>query len=324
MSTQGTSMILQDTSNAAGKFLFVLPDFNDSTKFTVQTADMNGKKLQYHIMPDPFNFPSPKTPASDKKRFQSQQIQLINTIKQNHLDSVMKFGEGWLTPVTVKTSKAINDNDKKPKNVITQQMLLNGGANDVGFAVLANGRFHLINGYLMEGGPTNQNGVSANDEPLIVVDGQVISTSSDGITGSPVLSYLKTLNASDIDYIKILSGFEASMYGVRGGHGVIEIHSAKSFTNSSSNSEVKDFSLQGFQTPMAFPMPDYTKKQVKNSKAPDLRTTIYWNGNIITDSTGKASLNFFTADSTTTYLITVTGITANGLKIFKTATISRK
>jgi hypothetical protein len=322
MSTQGTTMILQDTSNAAGKFSFSLPEFNDSTRFTLQTADMNGRKQQYHITPDPFNFPSLKTPASAKKRFQPQQMQLVNAIRQNHLDSIIKFGEGWLSPVTVKTSKSEKDN-KQPKNIITQQMLLNGGANDVGLAVLANGKFHLINGYLMEGGPNNQNGVSANDEPLIVVDGQVISTSPDGITGSPVLSYLKTLNASDIDYIKILGGFEASMYGVRGGHGVIEIHSAKSYTNNSSNGEMKDFSLQGFQTPMAFPMPDYTKKQVKNSKTPDVRTTIYWNGNIITDSTGKASLNFFTADPATTYLITVTGVTANGFKIFKTSTISR-
>jgi hypothetical protein len=71
-------------------------------------------------------------------------------------------------------------------------------------------------------------------------------------------------------------------------------------------------------------MPDYNDNAIKNSDFSDLRTTIYWDGDIITNTDGKASLNFFTADKPTTYLMTITGITANGDKIYKRVTLSRK
>jgi uncharacterized protein YfaS (alpha-2-macroglobulin family) len=71
-------------------------------------------------------------------------------------------------------------------------------------------------------------------------------------------------------------------------------------------------------------MPDYNNKEIKNSKNHDLRTTIYWNGDIFTDKDGKASVNFFTADAPATYIVIVRGITANGDKIYKTATINRR
>jgi uncharacterized protein YfaS (alpha-2-macroglobulin family) len=44
----------------------------------------------------------------------------------------------------------------------------------------------------------------------------------------------------------------------------------------------------------------------------DLRTTIYWNPNIITDKKGNASFEFFNADTKGNYRIVVEGIDENG------------
>jgi len=156
------------------------------------------------------------------------------------------------------------------------------------------------------------------------MDGQEVSVSTDNIEKSPVLTFLKTVPAEQIDYIKVLSGNEAGIYGVRGGHGVIEIHTASKASNYALGNGLKMVYPKGFYAPQPFDMPNYSKKEIKNSKSPDLRTTIYWNGDIITDKDGKSSVNFFTADIPAAYVVTVTGISANGERIFKTTTLSRK
>jgi uncharacterized protein YfaS (alpha-2-macroglobulin family) len=45
---------------------------------------------------------------------------------------------------------------------------------------------------------------------------------------------------------------------------------------------------------------------------PDLRTTIYWNPNIITGNDGKTTFEFFNADGKGTYRVVIEGIDNNG------------
>ena len=49
-----------------------------------------------------------------------------------------------------------------------------------------------------------------------------------------------------------------------------------------------------------------------NQKMADLRSTIYWNPNIITDKDGKASFSYFNADGKGTYRVVIEGIDADG------------
>jgi len=79
-----------------------------------------------------------------------------------------------------------------------------------------------------------------------------------------------------------------------------------------------------YHTPPKFVMPDYSATAVKNSKIPDPRTTIFWNGKLLTDQDGKAQVKFFTADDNSIYTVTVTGVTQNGDYIYKRITINRK
>lgn len=73
---------------------------------------------------------------------------------------------------------------------------------------------------------------------------------------------------------------------------------------------------KGYFKQTDFSNPDYDKAEIKNSSYPDLRSTIYWNGNIVTDKQ-DTTLYFFTGDVKTNYTITVTGITSNGDVLFK-------
>ena len=160
-----------------------------------------------------------------------------------------------------------------------------------------------------------------SDEPIVVADGARIGTAGYG----SVLGFLKTLSTSDIDHIRILTGASASGYGLISGTGVIEIYTANNSTNQTNlPGALQTIYPKGFDVVPEFKMPDYSDKHIKNSKNDDSRTSVYWNGNIITDENGKANISFFTADTPATYIVTISGITANGDKIFKTVTISRK
>jgi hypothetical protein len=323
----GNTFILQDTTGARGDFHFDLPFYKDMSEFSIQTNNMTGRKEEYQVITDPFIFPRFKTPLALKEKFEEDRDEFLKTVKPKYIDPVIiEAGKNSLPPVTVTASEKKIKNAKVNddlSNVITQKELMEGGSNNVERAVLSNGKFHLLGGYLIAGGPNGMTGPSAADEPLIIMDGQQVTVGSDGITGSPVLSFLKELNPSDIGYIKILTPEQAGIYGLRGGHGVIEIHSTTTYENNISKEGIVNFYRKGFTVPSNFPMPDYDDRQTRKSKTPDVRTTIYWNGNIVTDKNGEASFTFYLADAPETYIVTVTGVTADGGKILKTTTIER-
>jgi len=77
----------------------------------------------------------------------------------------------------------------------------------------------------------------------------------------------------------------------------------------------------GYQSSRDFYSPVYETKEQKESPAPDLRTTIYWNPDVQTDDEGKAKISFYAPDVPTTYTITIEGITKDGLLIHKTGKI---
>lgn len=45
----------------------------------------------------------------------------------------------------------------------------------------------------------------------------------------------------------------------------------------------------------------------------DFRSTLYWNGNVVTDRTGKTVLSFYTSDEITSFRITAEGISTDGM-----------
>ena len=65
------------------------------------------------------------------------------------------------------------------------------------------------------------------------------------------------------------------------------------------------FPFQGIYQAREFYKPDYEND---NSKIPDNRTTIYWNPEIKTDSTGKAKVSFYNSDLKGEALIRISGV----------------
>ena len=118
---------------------------------------------------------------------------------------------------------------------------------------------------------------------------------------------------TSIDKIEILKGPEAAVFGSRGANGVVSVFTKR-------GGYVEDIQegvpgtvmekIKGFEPFREFYSPEYTDENVL-SEAPDYRTTLYWNPELIL-SNGEAEVSFFTCDNLSRYQIFVEGITNQG------------
>jgi hypothetical protein len=60
-----------------------------------------------------------------------------------------------------------------------------------------------------------------------------------------------------------------------------------------------------------FATPDYSKEAQPEVRT-DFRSTIYWNGNVQTDRTGKTTVSFYNSDEITSFRATVEGLSSDG------------
>ena len=81
----------------------------------------------------------------------------------------------------------------------------------------------------------------------------------------------------------------------------------------------KIYAPLGYQIPIEFYSPRYDTPEARNNTLPDLRSTIYWKPDAIVDFVGKTTLDFYTADSPSTYSVVVEGVTPEGKLIYTRA-----
>jgi hypothetical protein len=85
------------------------------------------------------------------------------------------------------------------------------------------------------------------------------------------------------------------------------------FFQLSEGSQLFDFDCP--QLPPAFEIPDYSSEEIKNSRKPDFRHTLYWNPFVEFKPDLPAIHSFYTSDLSGEFKITVEGITKDGKMI---------
>ncbi|WP_242203211.1 TonB-dependent receptor plug domain-containing protein [Aestuariivivens insulae] len=136
--------------------------------------------------------------------------------------------------------------------------------------------------YLYEGG----------GEPLFLIDG--ITVSKEDFITTPI---------SDIDFIDILKGSRAAIYGMRAGNGVVALYTltGREKIEEQNNLGVIKFYHSGFYKTKVF-------DQTKNNSS-----VLYWNPDIKLHQSNKAKISFNTVNKSATYKILLEGITSNGI-----------
>jgi len=139
------------------------------------------------------------------------------------------------------------------------------------------------------------------------------------IDGVPVYDLEKVLNinSSEIEKVDVLN----DRYFISGNvlDGILH------FVTKKGNMGVIDMDKSVFrqeyefmQRKNEFYSPDYSLDSLKDNHLPDFRNTLYWNPDLHTDISGKATVEFYSSDESAEYIINIEGITGDG----KTGTAS--
>jgi len=128
----------------------------------------------------------------------------------------------------------------------------------------------------------------------------------------------------DIASIEIVDGGAAALWGLHGSNGVIIFTTKRGdidynglieeyyHPGSTKPPGLKSYTFQGsYDLRKEFYSPNYDNPKTA-TQMPDLRSTIYWKPNIITDENGKASVDFFNADGTGSYRVIAEGVDGMG------------
>ncbi|MEO6497699.1 MAG: TonB-dependent receptor plug domain-containing protein, partial [Mucilaginibacter sp.] len=129
--------------------------------------------------------------------------------------------------------------------------------------------------------------------------------------------YLRDININDVATIEVLRTVgNTAIYGAQGSGGVIIITTKRGEPNYSYLSRpspgVISYSPKGYYVAREFYSPRYDDPKTNVTLA-DLRSTIYWNPNIITDKQGSASVDYFNAGGKGTYRVVIEGINNDGV-----------
>ncbi len=143
--------------------------------------------------------------------------------------------------------------------------------------------------------------INSSTEPLIMVDDIPVRLES-----------LHTIPVYDIESVTVWKGPDTAVFGARGTNGAIGFYTKKKTESSSPPAEkATDPSVSGYQIEQEFYSPKYAVQGPAQAK-PDRRVTLFWAPNILTDSSGKATVLFFNHDVETVIHGEIEGLGESG------------
>ncbi len=165
---------------------------------------------------------------------------------------------------------------------------------------------------------------------LIVKPDRITTTRSDlpvlfvidDITYEDFFDQLDMIDVSSIDNLFIMKDNTFMLGYYPNTSGAVVITTKKGFVQKNTRSPNIDQIIPlGYQQAAEFYSPKYETNDEIESPEPDLRTTIYWKPNVNFSQEGEAVIEFYTADGSSTYLVTGEGITGLGQMIHFTREI---
>jgi hypothetical protein len=319
-------LMLDTVTNATGRFVFDNLSYSENARFVLQARNAKGDK-EVDVEPDkPFSDPAVINaflPATDDKQ---AAVSFYAQGNQQYRNEQKKYGINehaqMLKEVTIKDKKITPLDNSKNLNgkgnadqVLTFETLETTGFPTLWGALIArtqNIHFdptnHMAYSQRGMGGPMI---VVVDGTPMLNSEYSAFASSTSSIRRGP----LDDLEVDDTESVEILLGAHyGAIYGQLGAAGLIIVTTkrAKPIKNYYKDAPgVVVYRGNGLYKAREFYSPQYDNPHT-NQKMTDLRSTIYWNPNIITDKDGKASFSYFNADGKGTYRVVIEGIDADG------------
>ncbi len=304
-STSGTTLTLDTITNMQGEFTFSDLVFEENTKFVIRAENSDGRKnveIEVNQIPPQL--------VTRNKNAPEIEININNTLlpyiknSTERLNELTKYG---LAKKSIQLAE-VKVTEKKP--LVKNSSNLNGAGNAdqiitgdqlKNCITLIQCLQRTIRGVIFSGGlPYNTRG------------NRLMNVMVDGTFTAP--DYINIVNPEDVESIEVIrNGSNLAIYGLQAGNGILMINTKHGELNYSATNYAKgalSYTPQGYYIGRDFYAPTYEIQTT--SKIKDLRTTIYWKPNIVTDASGKASIEFYTADTAGTYRTVIEGLTLDG------------
>ena len=320
LTTDSTRMFLTSEANEAGKFEIYNLDIRDSTGILIQAAKQKSGGGQGSrnliVSVNPFLTPPVKTARIPFKAINQDSRALEEYLRRTkeYLDierQIRANREKLLKEVVIKAKKEEERDNRKIYTradatiKVTPQTM--GGAITVfdlirgrvaGVNVTGGGQDVTVQ---IRGNMSLSRGVI---EPLFLLDG--VPTTKDALYG---------ISVNDVDYIDVLKGASAAIYGSQGGGGVIGVFTKRGNSNYDWTKEEAEGTrvekIAGYNIEREFYVPRYEVSNPDNVR-PDFRSTVFWAPMVRTDKEGKAKVSYFNTDAKTTISVHAQGLTWTG------------
>jgi TonB-dependent SusC/RagA subfamily outer membrane receptor len=302
----GQPIMLDTLSDAQGRFVFNNLFFVDSTRMIIQAYNASGKKnVEVEI-----DRVAPEAARGNKTLFDARtnsKLSLLSYLGARHdeIEELKKYGlfrrsinlrevQVAAKKSIVKTTSSNFNGPGKANTVLLSEKLRD--CVDI---------FHCITQWVPHVTVSNNEVFSTrnpNSPMKLVVDGVYLEASE-----------LQRYNVEDIESIEVLRTAEyTAIYGANGSNGLLIITTRRGEVRPvSSSPNIASLTPKGYYLAREFYSPDYSTATA-NKSLPDLRSTIYWSPNIMTDRAGKASLGFYTAGEPGTYKVVIEGLDSRG------------
>ena len=292
------NIIATTETDEKGQFI-VNTSFRDSTTFLVQARTKKGF-AGVDILMDPPQYPvaTHKAPYFNGSTTFMENY-LMNTRDQYYMEGGMRVYNLKEVTVTAKrerpSSKSIYTGGINTYTVEEDRLQGYGqtafdAASRLPSVTITNGsEIHIRN----------------NSEPaIIVIDDIVYEDASD---------ILKDIQVSDMSNISLLRGADAVILGPRasGGAVVITLKDPRNLPARPAQGIIT-YTPLGYSESVEFYHPTYDTPEKKNAQRSDFRSTVYWNPELRLDAEGKATIEYYTPDSTAPEDIIIEGVDKNG------------
>jgi hypothetical protein len=299
-----------------GHFLFKIADSLALDSFVLQAKQKPGERLNIKL--DKYTSPRVEKQAQELDTEQTAKSATnVNTYLKAEANELRASGKGSIRnePIRLKEVK-IKDYNPVKKLVNSTSANLNGpGHADVvltgkdveKFTDLSSLSAFLPGVRIRNGGSHISMSLTSTvgthtDGVLILVDGQAGNT-------------LDNISPRDVESIEFMkSPVYAGIYGIRGAGGVLLITTKKgSGTKDHDTSIVRHILPLKLTVNIArkFYSPKYNKPE-STEKSIDMRTTVYWNPEVVTDENGKATVQYYNTDVPGNYQVVIEGTSVNG------------
>ncbi|MBN1768210.1 MAG: hypothetical protein JXR50_12035 [Prolixibacteraceae bacterium] len=285
-----------------GRFVFSNIEYPDSTQYIIQALRKKGSDLAFIEMDSVEVFPPlvlPPTVAHEKPKHEESYLEKVT--ERFTAENGMRHIN--LEEIEVKAKKISKPKTESPYYSISSSFVL--GTEDIEKANFMT-VFELLRrlpGITISGSEV----FYRREKPMLILD-DVPTENFD----------YNMLNVNDISDAFVLPATSVmTIFGTRGANGAIVINTKHGFVEKNTlNKNIQVFTPLGYQQEVEFYSPAYETEEQRRNTVRDLRSTIYWNPCVPTDSTGIARLSFYSADTPSQYSLIIEGVGREGHLIY--------